>query len=128
MLVVKYLFNLSNHPVVNWSEEQKAGWDAIDDIQFPNIEPSADASNVYSLAYTYVREIVERMNSIRESNPSHFFYFYVMLQGEFTFCYILFSLIKEYVNGIAIPSTERVVVKKNGKKTSVFKFVRWRII
>lgn len=121
---MKILINHSNHPVEKWSEEQKAGWDKIVDLPFPAIDPHADMEEIEKIAlenFKKIREIAVREGADKNS-------IYVMLQGEFSYCYTLFHSIRNLFL-IAIPTTERVVEEKpDGSKVSVFKFVRWRFL
>lgn len=125
----KYLINLSNHNSSNWSPEQKVGWLNIIDIPFPAIDPNADTEEIEKL----VEEYLDKVNSIAYENIPEEEDTYVMLQGEFTFCYLIFQKLLERGYIIAIPTTERKVVERVTDegvaiKTSEFKFVRWRYI
>jgi len=112
---MKKLINLSNHPSANWELEQKAGWDEIIDIPFPNVAPNASEEEVIELA----AELLKKIKNTGVKN--------IMLQGEFTLVFALQQmLIEEGFYNFFFPTTERKVVEQNGIKTSVFKFVRWR--
>ncbi|MFN7182402.1 MAG: hypothetical protein ACK4NF_06980, partial [Planctomycetota bacterium] len=85
------------------------------------------AEEVKDLAGLYLDKI---LNMIVPDNV-----YYLNLVGEFSFCYTLFSLIKEKgVNiTLAIATTERKTVETIGSdgkvvKNAVFEFVRWRFI
>lgn len=119
------LINLSNHPSTKWEESQKNGWDEIYDIPFPSINPYDDIPEIYNLAVTYFYNVKSfiQSNSINKTMN-----YYCMLQGEFTFCYILYPMLREILSGIVIPTTERIVVEEGDKKISTFKFVRWRFL
>ena len=126
------LINLSNHSSTNWSDEQKFGFHIID-LPFPNIDPNADVSDVKKTVKEYEERIWGAIREVEDSNshPEHYVKVHIMLQGEYTFCYLLLDTIRHTEWLMAIPTTERVVEEKvvDGKvmKTSVFKFVRWRI-
>lgn len=114
------LVNLSNHNSKNWSNAQKEGFDEIVDIQFPNINPNADENNVELL----VNEYIEKIQATKIEN--------IMLQGEFTFCFLLQNKLRTRCK-FYIPTTERKVVETidvngNATKTAIFEFVRWRTI
>lgn len=114
------LINLSNHNSKNWSNAQKEGFEEIVDIQFPNIDPNMTTLKVEEL----VDEYVEKIQSTKISN--------IMLQGEFTFCFLLQNKLRTRCN-FYIPTTERKVVESidvngNTVKTATFEFVRWRTI
>lgn len=117
------LVNISNHASSKWSEEQKKGFEEIVDIQFPNVSPKAKVEEVEAIA----KEIISK---VRELDT-----FDIMVQGEFTLCYLIQREILKHNPNIKIwiPSTERRAVETivNGTtttKTSIFEFVGWRII
>jgi len=130
----KLLVNCSNHHSSKWSEEQRSGWDVIVDVPFPAIDPRWEVNS-----NEYIMALVNTRNTILEilSNPKYEGRKkYIMLQGEFSLCYLLYgklsSLDSSYLEGFVIPTTERVVEEKmeDGvcKKTAVFRFVMWRHI
>jgi hypothetical protein len=128
--VVRKLLNVSNYPSSKWEDEQKGGWNIIIDIPFPEISPKAFTWEVEEQAKNLLREILKKVEPDDDVS--------VALQGEFTLCYILADLIRRWNEGplgpvirILIPTTEEKVMKKaqqdgSVKKTTVFKFVRWR--
>lgn len=125
----KYLINLSNHKSNSWSEDQKEGWLQIFDIPFPNISPQATTEEVAELVEKYF----EKINDLAYENIPEDDDVYVMLQGEFTFCYLLYEVLKMHGYIVVVPTTERIVeerVKDDGtiEKTSIFKFVQWRYL
>ena len=121
------LINISNHPSEKWSDEQKARWTKIIDIPFPNVPADSDEIATMEIAAKVIDQITKIMSE--DTNAR-----YLMIQGEFTLCYFLFEVIRRAVDvGIAIPTTERTTVETTNPdgtttKSSVFKFVRWRII
>ncbi len=125
---MKLLVNLSNHPSAKWQEEQKAGWDKIIDVPFPSVSATSSTEEVIELVAQYASLLGEIANE-HEGWDMH-----LMLQGEYTFCYLLLHAIIDTNDWkIAIPTTERRSVEKVGPggetiKTQVFDFVRWRII
>lgn len=128
---MKILINLSNHPSSKWDKKQKEEWDTIIDIPFPNIPAEMDIFGVADLVNEYEHKLVKITKGFSYEE------FFVMLQGEFTFCYILWESLKHvYVNfvwHICIPTTERKVHEKQREdgtveKITVFEFVRWRIL
>lgn len=130
---MKILLNISNHPSDKWSEKQKDGWDIIKDIEFPNINPYASTDEIVSdanhMAWT-LPAIIE--NNLPKNRIVANDEYYIMLQGEFTFCYLLRDLIKDDYTFV-IPTTERKTIETaNGdgtvSKISVFEFVQWRKI
>lgn len=125
----KILINLSNHPSTSWAEDQKRGWDEIVDVPFPNIPADADEEQVWKIS----REVFDRIDKIREEKEEE--EVFLMMQGEFSLCYTLFiRLLMSWEKiTVVVPTTERIVkeeITPSGevKKTSTFKFVRWRNI
>jgi len=113
------LLVISNHDPKNWDREQKEGWDNIDYIPFPNINPEFSASEVWEIAKKLVKEIKIWLNQNTGGK--------INLQGEFSLSFAVFVLMSnEASNVFTFPTTERVVEEKDGKKISVFKFVMWR--
>ena len=115
----KDLLVISNHPPAGWGKEQKAGWDTIDHIPFPNVPPTFSFQEVSEMAEILLGKIGEWKNTHAEGKIS--------IQGEFTLSSILTLAIQRYDGWVlTFPTTERVVEEKDGKKMSTFKFVRWR--
>lgn len=112
------LLNLSNHPSLNWSEAQKqaaaAKYGEIRDLPFPQIDPEWEAAQVRQLAEEYESEI-------RENNPTA-----VHIMGEMTFCFKLITRLNAIGILCIASTTERIVMEKEGVKTSTFKFVQFR--
>ena len=113
------LINVSNHPSSKWSDKQWQGFDVVYDIQFPNVDPNWNTEQVGCL----VDHILDEINELDVNN--------IMLQGEFTLCYLLQN--KLSTKTIWIPTTERKVVEvvnADGTvtKNTTFEFVRWRMI
>lgn len=141
---MKKLLVMSNHPVNKWSDEQKAGWDEIEYIPFPVVDPNFDREGIITLADQVMKNIKKTLSEKDKANykwtamsddphtnivwlwdnaKSHFCEWSISLQGEFSLCNELFQMIGAHC---VFPSTERVVEEKDGVKTSVFKFVKWR--
>jgi len=117
------LLNISNHPSSGWSEEQKRGWKVFD-IPFPAVPAEAGEAEVASLANSIAVQVMELYR--------RFPFDAITIQGEFSLCYLLLGKLAKWLSAnnisIAIPTTERKVVGKNGKKVSEFEFVRWRML
>ncbi|MEO0301782.1 MAG: hypothetical protein ABIM98_07415 [candidate division WOR-3 bacterium] len=123
---MKKLLVISNHPPEKWEDEQKKGWDKIEFIPFPEVDPNATRESVSEMARLFFLQLKSRL----DTDPNLF----VCLQGEFTFffefCYYLSeypSLRKRFV----FPTTKRVVEEQKNSDGTVskvykFKFVRWR--
>jgi len=122
---MKVLVNISNHPSTGWSKEQKADFTNIYDIPFPNIDPGWDSETVFQLAIEIKHKMIKTLD---RSGIELYEDISIMLQGEFSFCYILKELLEEdHYWSFVIPTTERVVTENpDGTKTSTFKFVQWR--
>jgi len=121
------LINISNHNSNNWSKEQKACFDEIIDVQFPNIPANATTKDVILIAYDLLEKLTDEVSTEDELN--------IMLQGEFSLCYKLKELLDKayWTVNYYIPTTERKVVERyfpDGKvvKETIFQFVQWRVI
>lgn len=128
------LLVISNHNPVNWSEEQKAGWNKIEYIPFPEVNPTWDRDKVKVLA----NELIIKMEQITgyvfgyafetphvfmNSNEEWRF----CIQGEYTLSSELYYRFGEMKNLLVFPTTRRVVVDNgDGTFAKVFEFVRWR--
>ena len=141
---MKLLLNISNHTSNKWSDKQKEGWDKIVDIPFPQIDPNATIKDIHNLVADYLKEIID--NVLIESDNiidgiddfNHPIETSIMLQGEFSFCYLLFQLLMnnsptDFGFDIVIPTTERKTIETVNSdgtvsKTSIFEFVQWRKI
>lgn len=112
------LLNLSNHPSSTWLHDQKAAalekYHSIRDMVFPQIDPRADKVEINRIAEKYVIKI-------RQANPSA-----VHIMGEMTFSFNLINRLKAIGITCIASTTERIVKEEDGKKTSVFKFIRFR--
>ena len=128
-MMKKLLINVSNHPSSKWEEGQKQGWDVIIDIPFPSVDPSSSEEEVKKMA----SDLHEAIFKIALEKGGEFDY-YVMLQGEFSLCYMTYEkLRREGFFKIALPTTSREAVEETTStgetiKKSVFRFIRWRII
>ena len=115
----KSLLVISNHNPDKWAEEQKAGWDTIDYIPFPNVSPGILFQEVTEMSVPILEKIGEWRNKHDGGKIS--------IQGEFTLVSVLMSAIQRHDGWVfTFPTTERIVGEKDGRKISVFKFVRWR--
>lgn len=118
------LINLSNHPSINWSQEQKLKalelYKEIVDIPFPEVDPNGEEEYIENLAGEYLNKILEIKNRTSETVVVH-------LMGELTFSFAL--LVKLKANGVrcVASTTQRVVMDEgNGRVTKLFRFVRFR--
>ncbi|WP_340691061.1 hypothetical protein [Hydrogenobacter thermophilus] len=116
----KVLINHTNHPSARWEEKQKEGWDRIIDIPFPEVQPELSTEEVADkLVKPNLRAIVELAKQLKREG----YEVYLMLQGEYTYCYLfscsylLFfnfivedanNILDKVIDAIAIPTTRRV--------------------
>lgn len=113
------LLNLTNHPSVNWPENQKSTavetYGNVKDMSFPQIDPNWDEDRIDQLAAEYALKI-------REINPTA-----VHIMGEMTFAFRLIAKLKEDRITCLASTTERIAEEDNkGNKISIFSFVRFR--
>lgn len=119
---MRNFINYTNHPSANWSEAQRQAaqlYGDIIDMDFPEIEPHWDEEQVASLACQQAEKIIAKKPVA------------VLVQGEFTFSYMLISLLLQAdIKVLAACSqrcTESVINEKQETiRRSVFKFVRFR--
>ena len=119
---MRNFINYTNHPSANWSEAQRQAaqlYGEIMDMDFPEIEPQWDEEQVASLACQQAEEIIAQKPVA------------VLVQGEFTFSYMLISLLLQAgIRVLAACSqrcTESVINEKQETiRRSVFKFVGFR--
>lgn len=115
------LLNLSNHPSNLWPSDQiKAATDKygkIQDLPFPDIDPSWDTDKVVQVAEQYESRILAMVP----------FPLAVHVMGEFTFTLALVGLLQAKGIHCIASTTERIVTdKSNGKRVTTFRFVRFR--
>lgn len=112
------LLNLSNHPSSTWPDNQKKAaieqYESIEDLAFPQIDPQADEDGIEKLVEGYELKI-------RKINPMA-----VHIMGEMTFTFRLVNRLKSIGIPCMASTTNRKVTEKDGVKTSVFEFVRFR--
>lgn len=119
---MRNFINYTNHPSANWSEAQRQAaqlYGDIIDMDFPEIEPHWDEEQVASLACQQAEKIIAKKPVA------------VLVQGEFTFSYMLISLLLQAdIKVLAACSqrcTESVINEKQETiRRSIFKFVRFR--
>lgn len=114
--------NCSNHPSVNWTDDQKQAakeYGEIIDIPFPNVR--------YDLTDDELDDLVEEtVNIIMRHNPKA-----VMCMGEFVCCFRIVQKLKDNNIIVLASKTARVckkVVNEDGSttKTSWFDFKGFR--
>lgn len=131
------LINLSNHPALKWSEAQtiaaKKQFGDIYDLPFPQINPKYSSVEVSNLAEEYVGKIQDisyndTMNRAQTDDgvfSSNNLTVHVM--GELTFCFAVVQKLKSLnINCVASTTMRNVIEEKNGQKTVLFEFVKFR--
>lgn len=112
------LLNLTNHPSANWPENQlkaaSENYGHVQDLPFPQIDPDWDEARIDRLSKEYFEQITELRPQA------------VHIMGEMTFTYRLVELLKTAGIPCIASTTVRRVSEKEGRKTSVFNFVKFR--
>ena len=115
--------NFSNHPSINWSDEQLDAVHALTkgaivDVPFPQVCASADEIDISLLA-------LECLTKIYSLHPT-----VVMCQGEFGLAFAVVRALKEMGIRVVYSCSERRTSEKvtgiGSVKTSEFVFVRFR--
>ena len=126
------LINLSNHPFLKWSAEQrqiaKQQFSEIVDLPFPVVPTNADLDQVIQLVEEYVEKCMQifserKLLSSRETNNKNA----IHIMGEMTFVYQFVHKMSEQGVLCVASTTERIAQEKSdGTKWSRFQFVRFR--
>ena len=116
------LVNLSNHPTKLWSPDQLSLalelFGAVEDVEFPVINPNWSITVVAKLAQKYADQIHDTYGN-RAGLSIH-------IMGEMTFVYqFVYRMRGKGINCIA-SSSQRVVEFDGDTKKSVFRFVNFR--
>lgn len=116
------LINLSNHPSSNWSQEQietaKRFYGDIVDLPFPNVDPAGNEEYIEALAGEYCKK-VEELAAGKDVT--------VHLMGEMALTLALVQRLQTQGIPCVAATTKRETVEyADGRKESVFKFVRFR--
>jgi len=117
--------NLSNHPSAYWADEQMKAAQAIAprilDFRFPNVPPEWGTLDIRNLADKIVNDLLSLDNGavMRRIKGA-------MLQGEHTLTFALVHRFQQHGVPCYAATTERQVEDADGRKTSVFRFVRFR--
>lgn len=131
----KILIAVSNHPPEQWGDEQKAGWDEIVFIPFPNVPARLTRQEVREMAYDLACQIIKIWDEKTRGGEI----VYLWLAGEYSLTVFTIEQLLEYFpqhgyhlfNRMVFPTSERVVYEEKDEegnviKKSVFKFVQWR--
>jgi len=115
------LINLSNHPSSLWSKTQiktAKQYGEIVDLPFPQVDPSGDESYIETLAVECCQKVLDLAN---------YNFVTVHLMGEMTLTMALVKKLQAFGITCVASTTERVTcILSDGRKESVFKFVRFR--
>ncbi len=117
----RVFFNISNHPISEWKEDQFEAakqYGEIKEMPFPTIDPSCDQNHIDSLVNEYVNQLAEL--SLKDDLTVH-------VMGEMTFTYNLVARLKAMGIRCVASTTERHThLDADGNKVSEFKFVQFR--
>lgn len=113
------LLNLSNHPSTHWPRPQTEAainaYGEIQDLPFPQIDPTWTSAQIGELADQYLQKI-------QALQPTA-----VHIMGEVTFTFALVEkLLAAGIPCIASTTERLVTTNPDGSKTSVFRFVAFR--
>jgi len=123
---MKLFLNISNHPSKSWDVSQKEAVKSLFlgneieywDIPFPNIPPQANLGEVKEICST----VVEQVKALKGDDDEVI----ALCQGEMTSLFYLVPALQALNIKVYAATTERVVAEKDGVKTSVFKFCKFR--
>ncbi len=127
------LINLSNHPTAMWLPEQTEAahrtYGEVFDLPFPTVPADADEADIQTIAQEYLKKVQtiaqEYLNKVQTFSPSAEAVVHIM--GEMTLTYALVCLLKQAgYTCVASTSVREVYEEEPGKKTAVFRFVRFR--
>jgi CRISPR-associated protein Csx16 len=110
--------NLTNHPSAQWEREQieaaLALAERIEDVLFPNVPPEASEKDLSAIAEACVAQL--------PPTSTH-----ALVQGEFTLAFELVRRLQERnITCLAATTERQVEAVGEGRKTSRFRFVRFR--
>ena len=116
------LLNLSNHPYLDWEEQQKKAahkYGNVVDMSFPKVDEYGDEDYITDLAHCYLKKIqaVGKPDNVT-----------IHLMGELTFCFALLKLLQREGYTCIASTSERIVEELHpSQKQVVFKFERFRV-
>jgi len=117
-------FNISNHPVAKWREEQLDAAhmlaDTLIDIPFPQVCPDASEEQVAQMADELFGNVLNRAGDAPMSVIAH-------VMGEMTLTYALVSRLKSAgIKCVASTTERKTYIDAGGMKVSEFKFIKFR--
>lgn len=127
------LINLSNHPTAVWLPEQTeaahSAYGEVFDLPFPTVPADADEADIQTIAQEYLNKVQviaqEYQSKVQAIAPPAEAVVHIM--GEMTLTYALVCLLKQAgYTCVASTSVREVYEEEPGKKTAVFRFVRFR--
>ncbi len=117
----KVFINFSNHPINGWSEGQRNAamkYGTLEEVPFPRISPQMNERELKSLSDKCFSKIKE-MISGKEAT--------VHIMGEMTLTFSLVERLRSIGVRCVASTTERNTIEyPDGRKESVFQFVRFR--
>lgn len=118
------LVNFSNHPFSGWSDKQVAeaqkSWGEVVDLAFPMVDPNMDKAEVEQMAVQYQVFIENILQKSAEQKAA------VHIMGELSLCFALVGRLKSVGIKCVVATTLRETKEEEGKKISIFNFVRFR--
>lgn len=119
------LINLTNHPFDSWEEKQKTEalrvYGTVADLPFPAVNPEWGEEEIAHLSNEYVQQCMTLLHGSMDTHKA------VHIMGEFTFTHAVVSgLITGGISCVASTSERIVQEEEPGKKTIIFRFVRFR--
>lgn len=119
------LINLTNHPFEKWEEKQKKEalklYRVVADLPFPSVNPEWGEHDVSEKSREYIQQCLRLLHGTSDPRNA------VHIMGEFTFTYaVVRGLLAAGVECVASTSERLVKEEGDGKKTVVFRFVRFR--
>lgn len=112
-----FFVNFTNHNSDFWEEKQRKAAEVfgeIVDIPFPNVNPNDTELKIEELGKEYFYKIMAY-------SPNA-----VLCQGEFTLAFNVVQRLKEHNIKVVAACSKRMVVEKDGIKTSIFEFTKFR--
>jgi hypothetical protein len=133
--------NVSNHPSEKWEKAQKDAAGDVVDVAFPNVPPEATEEEIELLAEKVCEDVVNKRAEVvawyerqLEDTTYSVDEFLaasrrVLVQGEFSLCNEIWRRLGAMgFQPVVATSARESVDLGDGKKTTVFKFVKFRRI
>ncbi len=112
------LLNLSNHPSINWPENQTSTaiekYGSIQDLPFPAIDPELKEEDLDLLTEEYFAKIIPLQPTA------------IHIMGELTFTIRLVNRLKSIGIPCIASTTRRNATESGNTKTSIFEFIAFR--